>query len=597
MIYDTWDILEKFKGELNNRTPLEYLSSLKISVEQFQAKLDALHHSDPTLDEIKECILSGQQVYKSIYQFLEVALSLRSYDTTKDEYRNWLEEINRISGEFNGCQTTLLSLLLALSEESFAALLAEKEIEPFAFLVRKWRSQAGRMKPEVEKAIQEMEATGLHAWGDLYTTISSRIRFQIKDGGEEKNVSLGEFSTIVHYGEDRSQRLQYFEQFQQKWAQEADLCAAALNNIAGERIKRSKMKGQASFLEESLQQNRIQEQTVQVMWQALARHKQPFIDYLKRKKKLYQTDQLSWSDQLAPVPRNNERSSMKLSFEQAIQFIGQGLEPFDPKLSEFVHLTAQNKWIDAKVREHKAVGAFCASFPEWKEPRVMLSFHHDLESTGVLAHELGHAYHYHLLYDFPMYIQDIPPTVAEISSTLTETIVMREAVARATSLQEKIRLLDYQIIKDIGTVLNIYVRYLFEYQFYTEREHGSVSVERLNELMLQAQKEAFDDVFDSYHPTFWASLRHFYMTRMPFVHYPYTVAHLLSTGIYAQIKDQEKRGELLRNILTDSSSLTIEEIGSKHLGVQLQEEFFWQKALDVLYENIHLFMELTASDK
>ena len=47
----------------------------------------------------------------------------------------------------------------------------------------------------------------------------------------------------------------------------------------------------------------------------------------------------------------------------------------------------------------------------------------------------------------------------------------------------------------IAMFLNIHARFLFEKAFYEERSKGIVSEQRINELMVNAQKEAYGDCF------------------------------------------------------------------------------------------------------
>ena len=58
-----------------------------------------------------------------------------------------------------------------------------------------------------------------------------------------------------------------------------------------------------------------------------------------------------------------------------------------------------------------------------------------------------------------------------------------------------------------------------------------------NQLMVDAQREAFADAMADYDPTFWASKLHFYITGQPFYDFPYTFGFLFSAGIYGRAKE------------------------------------------------------------
>ena len=113
---------------------------------------------------------------------------------------------------------------------------------------------------------------------------------------------------------------------------------------------------------------------------------------------------------------------------------------------------------------------------------------------------------------------------------------------------------------------------------------GYVSVDRLNELMVQAQKEAYMDAQSEYDPYFWASKLHFHITGRPFYNFPYTFGYLFSLGIYAYAK--EKGGGFEENyiaLLQDTGRMTVEELAKKHL----QADLIKAGILGVLYGTVY----------
>jgi oligoendopeptidase F len=142
--------------------------------------------------------------------------------------------------------------------------------------------------------------------------------------------------------------------------------------------------------------------------------------------------------------------------------------------------------------------------------------------------------------------------------------------------------------------MNIHARFIFETAFYEERKQGLVSVERLNELMVSAQKAAFKDALSSYHPHFWAAKLHFYATEVPFYNFPYTFGFLFSAGIYARARQEGPAfEEKYKALLRDTGSMTVEDLAQKHLGVDLTKPDFWQSAVDMSVEDVRQFLRLT----
>lgn len=142
--------------------------------------------------------------------------------------------------------------------------------------------------------------------------------------------------------------------------------------------------------------------------------------------------------------------------------------------------------------------------------------------------------------------------------------------------------------------MNIQSRFLFEQRFYEERKQGEVLTDRLNELMVEAQKEAFGDSLDEYHPHFWASKSHFHITGVPFYNFPYTFGYMFSLGIYSKaLQAGTSFEEKYIALLKDTASMTVEDLAYKHLGVDLTQKDFWEEAIGLAVADAEEFLEAT----
>jgi oligoendopeptidase F len=214
--------------------------------------------------------------------------------------------------------------------------------------------------------------------------------------------------------------------------------------------------------------------------------------------------------------------------------------------------------------------------------------------TSTIAHELGHAFHSHVMRDLPNLNQNYAMNVAETASTFAETIIGNATVANAKTKEEKIGLLNSKMENATAMFLNIHARFLFEKSFYEERSKGIVSEQRINELMLQAQKEAYCDSLSSYHPHFWCSKLHFFIDDVPFYNFPYTFGYLFSLGIYAEfLKNPNGFEEKYIALLRDTGSMKVEELAMKHLGVDLTKQAFWEAGIQLVAKDAEEFIRLT----
>jgi oligoendopeptidase F len=198
--------------------------------------------------------------------------------------------------------------------------------------------------------------------------------------------------------------------------------------------------------------------------------------------------------------------------------------------------------------------------------------------------------------DLPYFATDYAMNVAETASTFAEMIVGDAALEAASSKEERISFLEEKIQRSVALLMNIHARFLFETRFYEERKGGFVSNERLNTLMLEAQKEAYGDALESYHPSFWGSKLHFYISGVPFYNFPYTFGFLFSTGIYVRaLNEGTSFADKYDALLQDTGSMPVEELAMKHLNVDLTEPGFWKEAVAYCVKDVEEFLELTQS--
>jgi pepF/M3 family oligoendopeptidase len=301
-------------------------------------------------------------------------------------------------------------------------------------------------------------------------------------------------------------------------------------------------------------------------------------------------EQLSWSDVDAPL----SQATTKVSYQAAAEDIVEQFRKFSPKMADFAAEAFNRGWIEAEDRPGKRPGGFCTPLPVSKQTRIFMTFGGNSSNVSTLAHELGHAYHQYLMDELPPFNQDYAMNVAETASTFAEMILADALVKNASSEEEKLALLAEKVQNSVSFFMNIHARFLFETRFYEKRKAGMMDVAEISALMEEAQREAYHNALGSYHPLFWSSKLHFYITSYPFYNFPYTFGYMFSTGIYARAQKEgagfaEKYDALLR----DTGRMTVEELALKHLNVDLTKPDFWREAMSLAVEDAQMFLDLT----
>jgi oligoendopeptidase F len=588
----TWDLDSFFAGGSESPALLDFLKKLKEDIAVFKNKVHMTKPPQSASDSkgLEELVQLLQAILQNIHE-ADSFVSCLMADNQKDKKAVLLSgQIKTLYAEYLSSLTDFDQILTGTKDQVWADLLKLDAFAEIAFPLTERRTLAKeKLPPEQEALINNLAIDGYHGWGDMYNTTVSQFRMPVEEDGKTVELSAGQGFNRLHT-ENLEERTRLFELWEQTWADKADYCAEALNHLGGFRLQMYKHRGWKSIHKEPLEINRMTEKTLHVMWDVIDRSKDIFVEYLNRKAKLMGLEKLAWVDVDAPLGE----AAQKISFDEGAKTILEQFESFSPKMAAFSKKAFERSWIEAEDRAGKRPGGFCTSFPIAGETRIFMTYGGTANNVSTLAHELGHGYHQHVMNDMPALAQQYAMNVAETASTLAEMIVSDAAVKKASTDEERIILLEDKIQRTIAFFMNIHARFIFETNFYEERSKGLVSVERLNELMVSAQKKAFKDSLSSYHPHFWAAKMHFYSTEVPFYNFPYTFGYLFSAGIYAKAQEAGPAFEdQYISLLRDTGSMTVEELAQKHLGVDLTQPDFWQSAVDMAIEDVKQFMALT----
>jgi pepF/M3 family oligoendopeptidase len=587
-----WDLDVLFPGGSASPAFAAFLDALTADVAAFRTRLTERQVPQTPADvaDWSELFDTLQEIARRQRHAGAFIGCLNAQDMKDQQAKLLGGRLKQIGAAFASVLTLLDAQLLHMPDAAWAALLALEKCRPIAFnLAERRRRVQDKLGPELESLVNDLAVDGYHAWGEFYNTVVGRVDIPFTENGKTVLLSAGQAANKLNSG-DRAVREAVWEKWEAAWADQAELIAPALNHQAGFRVNLYKHRGWESVLKEPLDTNRMTETTLNVMWETIDRNKAQVVKFLARKAKVMGLPGLAWHDVTAPLTK----VTRQVTFEEAADTVVEQFGRFSPGMADFAAGAIKNRWVEAEDRPGKRPGAFCTSFPVTGASRVFMTFGGTVANISTLAHELGHAYHQSVMNDLPQMAQGYAMNVAETASTFAEMILADAAVKNAQSPAERIALLADKCEKAVTMFMNIHSRFIFETAFFDERKRGLVSVDRLNELMVNAQKQAFCDALMQYHPHFWASKLHFYSTAQPFYNFPYTFGFLFSSGIYARAAAEGPAfaGRYV-DLLRDTGRMQVEDLAAKHLGVDLTKPEFWQSAIDLSLADIDLFLKET----
>lgn len=597
MVYqDTWDMEQVFSGGSDSPAFYEKVSNLEkqlkdfdVLVKNWETKTDA-----PNFAQFEKILTERETIIKGIGETRTFISGLTSADTTDTKARTNLNIISNLSKNLSNTLVILQKKVSAISDNDFEKMLVQEPFKTSAFPLTELRTQAKKLlSTEEEALINNLSIDGFQGWGNMYNELVSTIQVPFEEDGEITYYSAGQAENKMNSEEDPVKRAEMLDTWENTWAEKADLFSSTLNHLAGFRLTDQEAHGITDFMEPPLEYNRMERNTLDAMWDTISDNKGKIVEYLDRKAILLSLEKLSWLDVTASVSIGDFEAK-KYTFTEAADFIVDNFESFSPKMANLAQQAFDESWIEAEDRPGKRPGGYCANLPESEQSRIFMTFSGSSDNVSTLAHELGHAFHSSVLRDLPTLNQSYAMNVAETASTFAELVVSDATIENSDSEAEKITLLDEKIARGATMMMNIHARYIFESNFYEERQKGTVTAERLSVLMEAAQKEAYENALETYHPMFWAAKLHFFNTGVPFYNFPYTFGYFFSLGVYAQALESGASFEdEYIALLRDTASMSTEDLAKKHLDVDLTKSDFWQKAIDQVHADVDEFLELT----
>jgi oligoendopeptidase F len=588
----TWDLEVFFPGGSESKEFASYLDQLEQDIASFRSQIQA-KRGTASVNEVgtwKEWINLLQNLAPRLKHGSAFTGCLLAQNVKDQKAKILSGRVQQIQASYASVMTLVDEQLLLVSEQTWESIVSNQDIQPIRFTLEEIRRRAkDKLPPEQEALASDLAVDGYHGWGELYNTVVGRISIPFEQNGKTVSLSVGQAENKMNSG-DRNVRSEVFKSYVEAWEKDAELCASALNHLGGYRLNLYRHREWDSVLKDPLEINRMSETTLNAMWDTIDSKKDVFVAYLQRKAKLMGLEKLSWFDVSAPI----SNASHAVSYDEGAQFIEEHFRRFSPKMADFTKTAFEQSWIEAEDRAGKRPGGFCTSFPLKKESRIFMTYSGTASNIATLAHELGHAYHQHVMNDLPPMSQNYAMNVAETASTFAEMIVADAAVKNARTEEERLALLEDKARRSVSFFMNIHARFIFEKQFYEARKKGLVGVAQLNEFMENAQKTAYKGALAEYHPHFWASKLHFYLTRVPFYNFPYTFGYLFSSGVYARaLEEGEGFEDKYINLLRDTGRMRVEDLAHTHLGVDLTKPDFWQSAVDLAVADVEEFLRLT----
>jgi len=568
----------------------EFKNAIKAIEEDSKTALEFaendLSNQNEALAKIEEFIILSSKIrtnFLKCFAYSSLRLATDALDEEASKYMNKLQGMSSKLTPFSTKFSKWLPLLKNLNDLiKKSDLLKEHEY----FLKSIVDNSKHILSDKEESIISKMQQTSSNAWGQLHGLLTSTLEVDY----EGEVITLSDVRNLAMSKDKEVRKKAYYAEI--KALEKIELSIAyALNGVKGEVNTLSELRGFESPLAQAVYNSRMKQETLDALISAMREYLPHFHRYLNRKAELLgHKNGLPFYDLFAPVGE----SSKEFSVDEAMNFVFDNFKTFSPDLEQMARTAYKDNWIDFLPKKGKRGGAFCSNLHPIKQSRVLTNFSGSFSNVITLSHELGHAYHGEQIFKESILNASYTMPVAETASTFCETIVKNAALKEADK-EEKIFILEQSLKGSTGVIVDILSRFIFEKEVFDKRKKTPLNPRMLKEMMLNAQKEAYGEALDHdfLHPYMWVVKGHYYRGGLSFYNFPYAFGLLFAKGIYAKFKEQgESFVDDIKLLLQKTGQMSVEDVASL-VGIDLTNVDFWRSSLDVIKEEIDLFIELT----
>jgi len=454
---------------------------------------------------------------------------------------------------------------------------------------RPWLEDIRKDKPyqlddRIEQLFHEKSVTAYSAWNRLFDETIASLRFKV-------GTKLLTIEPTLNLLQDQkaAKRKAAAEALGRTFKQHLRTFALITNVLAKDKEISDRWRGFADVADARHLSNRVEPEVVAALVEAVrAAYPRLSHRYYALKARWFGKKRLPYWDRNAPLPEVPART---IGWTEAQSTVLTAYGAFSPDMAAIAERFFEHNWIDAPVRPGKQPGAFAHPTVPSAHPYVLLNYQGKPRDVMTLAHELGHGVHQVLAAPNGALMAPTPLTLAETASVFGEMLTFKKLLASAEPKQRK-AMLAAKVEDMINTVVRQVAFYTFERKLHTERRNGELTVDAINALWMEVQRESLGPAIElkEGYQTFWAYIPHF--VHSPFYVYAYAFGDCLVNSLYA-VYERAAEGFAERYLEMLAAG------GTKHhsellapFGLDARDPAFWQGGLGVIERMITELEEL-----
>lgn len=588
----------RWKGYINMAKNRKEIS------EDFKWDLDSMYESpvaiDADLKNIEESIgelglykgrlSESKDVFYKVLKLMEdtsrkishnyVYTNMKHHEDTRiNENQAKAAKAEMISSEFSRATAYIVPEIIGMDQDVLDEYLEDGKISHY----KKMIDEILRDKPhtlsqkEEELLAQVGELTGVSETTYEMLSYADMVFPEIEDeDGNKVRIDHFNYSKYIK-SKDRRVRKDAFEAEFTTYKKYSNTMASTLFGAIKSEVFNARVRKFPSAIFASLYGDNISTSVYENLISSVHENIPALDKYIDIKKKYFGLDEMHMYDLYLPMSRDYK---MDIPYDEAKNIILKALEPMGEEYLSIVKRAFNERWIDVYENEGKKGGAYSWGSYD-SHPYILMSYNDDLNSLFTLIHELGHSIHsYYSRTSQPYIYSGYKIFVAEVASTVNETLLIKYLLKNSKDKEEKIYLLNYYLEQFRTTV---YRQTLFA-------EFEKICHERVEAGNPLTSKE-FTDIYYGLNELYygksctvdelvgieWARIPHFYSN---FYVYKYATGFSAASVLSSMIlKDKDNVDRYIEFLKSGGSEYPLDQLRSA--GVDMENKQAVDDALKV----------------
>lgn len=566
----------------------DYTEVKKLS-EELLSHRENMTSSSKNLLESLNLSSKMERIFEKVYVYAH----MRSHeDTTNGHYQSLADRADSLGIEVSSSSSFIVPGILSIPDETLKEFVSEnKELRFYDKFIQDILRKRPYILSASEEQLLAMAGELSNAPGNIYSMLNNAdIKFPtIKDeNNNEIEVTKGRYISLME-SSDRRVRKDAFDAMYSSYKKQINTLAATLSSNVKANIFNAKARKYNSSRESYLFQDNVATEVYDNLIQSIHDNMHLMHRYVSLRKKMLGLDELHMYDLYTPIVNEIK---IEMPFKKALETVTEGLSALGSCYIKDLKKGMSNGWIDVYENEGKRSGAYSWGCYD-SHPYVLLNYNNTVDDTFTLAHEMGHALHsFYSNKNQPYTYSQYRIFVAEVASTLNESLLMQHMLKNSKDKKEKMYLLNHYMESFRGTVYRQTMFAEFEMIIHQRAEAGeALTAETLCSIYhdLNVKYYGPEMVVDNNIDYEWARIPHFYSS---FYVYKYATGFSAATSLSQQIlsKGEPAVEKYLNFLKSGGSDYPLELL--KNAGVDMTTPAPVNNALKVFEGILNQFEEL-----